>query len=207
MPRRPEGPVQFPLVASEADRPFFDALVEQLTQMRVIWPSDALALGMLAARMRQYVELKNELDKEPVTRRYKAHVSPKPSEGGTNQLVNNWRRYRQTDLLALHKLIMVELDRLGLTPTARSKVRILPLVGGGVPVPVPRGSVKKRAATPATFVDFVHEAHEARESDGGCEFVDPASMYDWPQHAAAEAAERSSPASPASPPPPPPALG
>jgi hypothetical protein len=191
MPRKPDGPVVPPEFVSAAQRPYFDQIVEHLTQMRIVWPSDALAIGMLARLLHEYVELKRLLEEEPVSLRYKPVIS---SSAATNQHVNTMRRYKVTDLRELHKMIMTELDRLGMTPTARTKTRIFsigsPMVAVGGAVPVPRG-VRKSASTAAGFMDLVQVSHDARLGGDHGEY-EPAAA--WLQQAGQEAQDRTQPA-------------
>jgi hypothetical protein len=183
MPRKPDGPVVPPEFVSAAERVYFDQIVDHLTKMRIVWPSDAIAIGMLAGLMHQYVELKRLVLASPTSQRYKAVVG---KDGSTNQLVNAFRRYQITDLQVLHKAIMTELDRLGMTPTARTRTRIFPMgstPGGGEAIPIPRKGVVKHAAVPATFMGLVEVSQAARHEQAD-EF-EP--MPEWPQAAAQQA--------------------
>jgi hypothetical protein len=191
MPRKPDGPVVPPEFVSAAERVYFDEIVDHLTKMRIVWPSDAIAIGMLAGLMHQYVELKRLVLSSPTSQRYKAVIGKDVS---TNQLVNAFRRYQIADLQTLHKMIMTELDRLGMTPTARTKTRIFsigsPMVAVGGAVPVPRG-VRKSASTAAGFMDLVQVSHDARLGGDHGEY-EPAAA--WLQQAGQEAQDRTQPA-------------
>lgn len=145
-PVPPPGPVDAPKWLTPAARAIWDDLAPVLITMRVLTVADRMTFGRYCRAFARYLELqKNFWDKGPHGTLY-----PLKDKKGRTRNAGEWPQ--AAEIRRLQEILVRLEDRFGLSPAARSRLRVSGSGNAGTPPPDPT-----KDTGPLRMADYVRQ--------------------------------------------------